>query len=283
MADNKKSEPKAPAEKKKPTSATLLAAAAQLEEQETGKKKNTALLRVGAFVLWALAAVAMYLPPIGELNLPFGAVRMLFMNCVTECVVDIVVAGVLVVLAAQLWKKANHIHPTKSHSPVVQFLWNQLGVIMAGVIFAPLAIILIRNSEKIDEKTKKIVAAVLAVVFIGASAASADYHPVTQDAVNEVLQEAEENGWTSEDLVYFTKYGYKYHYFADCQALKNSNTVDSGPLEEVAEGHHTDPCSFCVARAAKAAAEKGEALPGTVEEAVEEAVEGAVEALDPAA
>ena len=32
MADNKKSEPKAPAEKKKPTSATLLAAAAQLEE-----------------------------------------------------------------------------------------------------------------------------------------------------------------------------------------------------------------------------------------------------------
>ena len=35
--------------------------------------------------------------------------------------------------------------------------------------------------------------------------------------------------------------------------------------------------------AAKEAAEKGEALPGTVEEAVEEAVEGAVEALDPAA
>ena len=170
-------------------------------------------MRVGAFVLWALAAVAMYLPQIGELNLPFGAVRMLFMNMLTECIVDIVVAGVLVVLAAQLWKKANHIHPTKSHSPVVQFLWNQLGVIMAGIIFAPLAIILIRNNDKLDERTKKIVAAVLAVVFIGASAASADYHPVTQDAVNEVLEEAEENGWSSQDLVYFTKYGYKYHYY----------------------------------------------------------------------
>ena len=35
--------------------------------------------------------------------------------------------------------------------------------------------------------------------------------------------------------------------------------------------------------AAKEAAEKGEALTGTVEEAVEEAVEGAVESLDPAA
>ena len=233
MANKAPAGDKAPAEKKKPSSATLLAAAAQLEEQETGKKKNTALLRVGAFVLWALAAVAMYLPQIGELNLPFGAVRMLFMNNVTECIVDIVVAGVLVVLAAQLWKKANHIHPTTSHSPVFQFLWNQLGVIMAGVIFAPLAILLIRNNDKLDDKTKKIVAAVLAVVFIGASAASADYHPVTQDDVNEVLEEAQENGWTSSDLVYFTKYGYKYHYYEDCQAIKNSTTVSEGPLEEL--------------------------------------------------
>ena len=279
MANSNPAGNKAPAEKKKPTSATLLAAAAQLEEQETGKKKNTALLRVGAFVLWVLAAVAMYLPQIGNWNLPFGAVRMLFMNALTECIVDIVVAGVLVVVAAQLWKKANHIHPTKSHSPVVQFLWNQLGVIMAGVIFAPLAIILIRNNDKLDERTKKIVAAVLAVVFIGASAASADYHPVTQDAVNEVLQEAEENGWSSSDLVYFTKYGYKYHYYEDCQALKNSNTVASGALEEVAEGHHTDPCSFCVTRAAKEAADKGTDV---VTEAAE-AAEGALEAVTPAA
>ena len=283
MANKAPAGDKAPAEKKKPTSATLLAAAAQLEEQETGQKKNTLALRIGAFALWALAAVAMYLPQIGNTNLPFGAVRMLFMNAVTECVVDIVVAGVLVVVAAQLWKKANHIHPTKSHSPVVQFLWNQLGVIMAGIIFAPLAIILIRNNEKLDERTKKIVAAVLAVVFLGASAASADYHPVTQDAVDEVLQEAEENGWSSSDLVFFTKYGYKYHYYEDCQALKNSNTVASGALEEVAEGHHTDPCSFCVARAAKETAEKGTDVVAEAAEAVTETAEGALEALTPAA
>ena len=275
MADKKPAGDKAPAEKKKPTSATLLAAAAQLEEQETGQKKNTAILRVGAFVLWALAAVAMYLPQIGDTNWPFGAVRMLFMNNVTECVVDIVVAGVLVVIAAQLWKKANHIHPTKSHNAVIQFCWNQLGVIMAGIIFAPLAIILIRNNEKLDERTKKIVAAVLAVVFIGASAASADYHPVTQDAVDEVLEEAEENGWTSGDLVYFTKYGYKYHYYEDCQALKNSNTVDQGTLEEVAAGHHSDACSFCVARAAREADAARDTAEGAVEEALGEVLEPA--------
>ena len=275
MATKKPEGDTAPAEKKKPTSATLMAAAAQLEEQETGVKKNTVLLRVGAFVLWALAAVAMYLPQIGETNLPFGAVRMLFMGNQTECIIDIIVAGVLVVLAAQLWKKANHIHPVKSHNKFIQFCWNQLGVLMAGIIFAPLAIIMITKSDKIDERMKKIVSVVLAVVFLAASAGSADYHPVTQDDVNEVLAEAEENGWTSEDLVFFTKYGYKYHYYEDCQALKNSNTVTQGPLEEVVEGHHTDPCSFCVAWAAREG--KG------TDESVADVVEDALESIDPAA
>ena len=241
---------KKPAAKKGPTAAELKAAAAQLEEQETGKKKNTVLLRVAAFVLWALAAVAMYLPQIGEWNLPFGAVRMLFMNRTVETIVDIVVAAVLCVIAARLWVAANHIHPTKSHSPVVQFLWNQLGVIMAGVIFAPLAIILIVKSDKIDEKTKKLVAAVLAVVFVAASAASADYHPVTQDAVDAVLAEVGDYGITADSEVYFTTYGYKHHYFADCQAIRNSNNVESGSLQEAVETHHSDVCAFCARRAA---------------------------------
>ena len=153
MATKKPEGETAPAEKKKPTSAALHAAIAQLEEEETGQKKNTVLLRIGAFVLWALAAVAMYLPQIGEWNLPFGAVRMLFMNRTVETIVDIVVAAVLCVVAARLWVAANHIHPTKLHSPFLQFLWNQLGVVMAGIIFAPLAIILIFRSDKLDEKT----------------------------------------------------------------------------------------------------------------------------------
>ena len=245
MANNTPAGDKAPVEKKKPTSAALKAAIAQLEEQETGKKKNTALLRVFAFVLWALAAVAMYLPQIGQLNLPFGAMRMIFLNAIVEAVVDIVVAGVLVVLAAQLWKKANHIHPTKSHSPVIQFIWNQLGVLMAGIIFAPLAIIMILKSDKIEDKTKKIVAAVLAVVFVGAAAGSADYHPVTQDEVNEILAEADENGYTGD--TYWTKYGHSYHFSLECQSLRNSRRENlySGTLEEALEANRTDPCDFC--------------------------------------
>ena len=245
MAEKKPTGNKAPAEKKKPTSAALHAAIAQLEEEETGKRKNTALLRVGAFVLWALAAVAMYLPQIGQLNLPFGAVRMIFLNALTEAIVDIVVAGVLVVLAAQLWKKANHIHPTKAHSPVLQFIWNQLGVLMAGIIFAPLAIIMITKSDKIDERMKKIVSVVLAVVFLAAAAGSADYHPVTQDQVNEILEEADENGYTGD--AYWTKYGHSYHFSLECQALRNSKreNIYSGTLQEALDANRTDPCDFC--------------------------------------
>ena len=245
MANNQPAGDRTPAEKKKPTSAALHAAIAQLEEEESGKKKNTVLLRVGAFVLWALAAVAMYMPQIGQLNLPFGAMRMIFLNALTEAIVDIVVAGVLVVLAAQLWKKANHIHPTKSHSPVVQFIWNQLGVLMAGVIFAPLAIIMIVKNDKIDERMKKIVTVVLAVVFLAAAAGSADYHPVTQDEVNEILAEADENGYTGD--TYWTKYGHSYHFSLECQTLRNSKSENlySGTLEEALAANRTDACDFC--------------------------------------
>ena len=234
-----------PDKKKKPTSAALKAAIAQLEEEETGKKKNTVLLRVCAFVLWALAAVAMYLPQIGQLDLPFGAVRMVFLGALVETIVDIVAAGVLVVLAALLWKKANHIHPTKSHSPVVQFIWNQLGVLMAGIIFAPLAIIMILRSDKIEERMKKIVAAVLAVVFLAAAAGSADYHPVTQDQVNAILAEADENGYTGD--AYWTKYGHSYHFSLDCHTLRNSKreNIYSGTLQEALDANRTDPCDFC--------------------------------------
>ena len=271
MADKKTP---APAAKKKPTAADLKAAAAQLEEQETGVKKNTLILRIIAFVLWALAAVAMYLPQIKDTDLPFGAVRMLFLGNVTECIIDIVVAGVLCVVAARLWVKANHIHPTKSHSPVIQFIWNQLGVILAGVIFAPLVIILLQKNDKLDAKTKKLVSAVLAVVFLAAAAGSADYHPTTQDKVDEVLAEYAEDGFDifSDSTVYVTRYGYKHHYYEDCQALKNSNTVQAVTLQEAVEGRHYDVCHYCSKRAGDAALENS-AVTDTVQDVLEAVTE----------
>ena len=258
MAEKKPPEKSSAPAKKQPTAAALKAAVAQLEEKESGKKKNTALMRAGAFVLWALAAIAMYLPQLGTWELPFGASRMLFLGNTLEAVIDIVVAGVLCVCAALLWKKANHIHPTKSHNKTVQFIWNQLGVIMAGIIFIPLAIIMIVKADKLDKKTKQIVAAVLAVVFLATGFLSADYHPVTQDEVDEIIAEAEAEGiYTGEAL--WTKYGHCYHFSEDCQSLRNTQEQNlfTGTLEDAMDSNRTSACSFCAVEAAAAEAGSG--------------------------
>jgi len=264
----------------KPSAAALRAAAAQAEEQESGKRTNTALWRVFAFLLWALAGIAMYCPQIGELELPFGACRMLFLDCVTECIVDIVVAGVLCLIAAYLWKKANHIHPTESHNKIVQIVWNQLGVVMAGIIFAPLAYIIIKKSDKLDEKTRNTVLGVLTAVFLGTAAGSADYHPVTQDEVNEVLSEAQGEGFNTGDVCW-TKYGKSYHFSNECKTLARSKAenISHGSLEEALNANRHDACDFC----AKSDAAKQNALKeakGAVKEAASEAKEAVKNAAD---
>ena len=89
-----------------------------------------------------------------------------------------------------------------------------------------------------------------------------------------MLEEWNEDGFSvsSDSTVYVTRYGYKHHYYEDCQALKNSNTVQAVTLQEAVEGHHSDVCSFCATRAAKEAGVDGAAE-----------VQEALEAIQPAA
>ena len=246
-----------PAEAKKPSAAALKAALAQMEEQETGKKKNTVLWRVLAFVMWALAIVAMYLPQIGNLELPFGAFRIFVLNynnlhgtpllCV---IIDVVVAVALCIGAALLWKKANHIHPVKSHNKIAQFIWNQLGLIMAFLIFFVIGLVLILKNDKLDAKTKKIAIAALAAITLLVGSVSADYHPVTQDEVDKVTQEYNIDA-QDPDGCYWTTYGRKYHLFDDCQALSNTSAenLHHTSLQEAWEANRGELCSFCAKRA----------------------------------
>ena len=94
----------------------------------------------------------------------------------------------------------------------------------------------------------------LALVFVGASAGSADYHPVTQDKVDETVQhlteEAEGYGFTDGDGVRWTKYGNCYHIFSDCQSIRNSNpdNCTDGTIEEAVESNRARLCSFCIKR-----------------------------------
>lgn len=252
-------EKKAPAKKaeepKKPSAAALKAALAQMEEQETGKKKNTVLWRVLSFVMWALAIVAMYLPQLGDLELPFGAMRMLVLKNYTPMIIDIVVAVALCIGAALLWKKANHIHPVKSHNKVVQFVWNQLGLIMAFLIFFVIGLVLILKNDKLDAKTKKIAIAALAAITLLVGGVSADYHPVTQDEVDKVTQEY--NIDTQDpDGCFWTTYGKKYHLYGNgedgCPALRNTTdeNLHHTSLQEAWDNNRGELCSFCAKKAA---------------------------------
>ena len=238
-------------EKKKPTAAALEAALAQMKEEETGKKKNTVLWRVLAVVMWVLAIFAMYLPQIGNAELPFGAIRMLVLKNYGVMIIDIIVALALCIGAALLWKKANHIHPVKSHNKVVQFIWNQLGVIMAFLIFFVIGLILILRNEEMDSKTKKLAILALAVITLIVGSVSADYHPVTQDEVDMITNEY--NIDTEDpDGCYWTTYGRKYHLYADCQALSNTTeeNLHQTSLQEAWDNNRGDLCSFCARRAA---------------------------------
>jgi hypothetical protein len=118
---------------------------------------------------------------------------------------------------------------------------------------------------------KKIVSVVLAVVFLAAAAGSADYHPVTQDQVNEILEEADENGYTGD--AYWTKYGHSYHFSLDCQTLRNSKreNIYSGTLQEALDANRTDPCDFCAEGALAKQAAQAEAAAEEVPAAEEPA------------
>lgn len=255
---NKAPEKKAPAkqaeEAKKPSAAALKAALAQAEERETGKKKNTVLWRVLAFVMWALAIVAMYLPQIGDLELPFGALRMLVLKNYLPMIIDIVVAVALCIGAALLWKKANHVHPVKSHNKIVQFIWNQLGLIMAFLIFFVIGLILILKNDKLEAKTKKLAILVLAIITLIVGGVSADYHPVTQDEVDKITNDYHLDT-TDPEGCYWTTYGRKYHLYGNdedgCPALRNTTdeNLHHTSLQEAWENNRGELCSFCAKKA----------------------------------
>lgn len=215
-------------------------------------------LRVGAIVLWILALAC-------EVGAFFVLNRMALNNFnlqLTDPMVLlfgglIILDAILCVVAAQLWKKSNRIRPCLNNSAFVRTLWHQLGVIMAMVCLLPIGIIfLLKSKDMKNKKLRTILLVALALIFAGTTAASVDYKQPTPEEVQE-LQEAV--GATDETTVYWTKWGKSYHMDENCQALRNSTTVTSGPLggvddegnivdmggESAFENNRFDPCDFC--------------------------------------
>ncbi|MBR5502441.1 MAG: hypothetical protein IKV55_05355, partial [Oscillospiraceae bacterium] len=89
------------------------------------------------------------------------------------------------------------------------------------------------------------VAIVLALVFLATAGVSADYNPVTQDEVDQIVAQADELGFG--DAALWTRYGKSYHFDANCQALARTSEANlfEGTLQEALASNRTDACDFC--------------------------------------
>lgn len=251
-AESKKSAPKAPASKQTPKKAPAVKAEEPEEavEQEApasgGEKGSVKGLRIGAIILWVLAlaaeAGAFFAFSFAMRNSAQNWTDPEFLLMIGALVLD----AIFCIVAAQLWKKSNRIKPCLSNSKLARTLWHQLGVIMVLVCFLPIGIFLLAKSDKLNKKTKTILIALLAVLFVGAGAASADYHQPSDEQIAQLQQEAAaESDYTGS--VYWTRYGKSYHFDPDCQALARTSPENlfSGTLDEAFEAHRYDPCDFC--------------------------------------
>lgn len=221
------------------------AAPARKKEQnvvEAKPVKGSALgYRIGAAVLWLLAIVCEVLAIMALLknfNIRFTGNGNT--NMVITLIIFIVLDLVFAIVAAQLWKKANHIDPPSEKNKFTFYLISELGVIMACICFIPLIIILLKNN-KLNKKSKLIVTLVAVAALLIAGFASADYNPISAEQKEQAEQQITDN-------VYWTPFGHKYHLDLDCGSIANSGTVYEGTVKESIESGRTSICSFCANR-----------------------------------
>ena len=204
---------------------------------------STVGLRIGACVLWLLAIVCeafaimvlmeYYIPPFN-------------MNAMTFLIIMIVLDMALAIIAAQLWKKANHIKPmSEKRGKFLFYLWNELGVIMAIICFLPLIIFLLKD-KKLDKKTKIIATVVAIVAMLVAGVASAEFNPISAEE-----KKSAENLITQD--VCWTAGGHKYHIDDNCQSIRNSDYY-KGTVKEAIESGKGTLCAFCAREVNEAAA-----------------------------
>lgn len=127
-------------------------------------------------------------------------------------IVAIVVIGVLAIVGALLWKRANDADPASQSQPVKFFIQNQLGAFIAVLAFLPL-ILFIFTSKNIDKGQKTIAGTAAIVVAVVAVLFGIDYNPPSVEQYNVESNRIIE--LTGADEVAWVKGGGVYHICAD--------------------------------------------------------------------
>ena len=208
------------------------------EEMHAVRNGSALPFRIGSAVLWVLGIVCEIMAVLvmnGTLFLPGPGAS-------TWLIIFLVVDLVMVVIGSQLWKRANHLAPASKENKLSYWVQTDLGVIVAAIAFAPVILLLLTNKD-LDKGTKK-AGAIVAAIALGAAVASGiDYHPATQEDLDQA--EAGAAVLSDDGLAYWTPFGEVYHFNPDCQYLKNSGTIYSGTVQDALDAKRTRGCSGC--------------------------------------
>ncbi|MBQ0037308.1 MAG: hypothetical protein KBS74_01405 [Clostridiales bacterium] len=199
--------------------------------------QSTTGLRVGAIVLWVAALafeILALMLLLGKINLHIG-------STLTQLIIMLVLDLVCVIIGAQLWKKANHIHPASEENKATFWLWNNMGVIVCTLCFLPFIILALTNKNA-DKKTKTIAAVVAVIALLIGGVASYDWNPVSVEQQQAAMQAL------GNSDVFWSPYGHVYHTHDDCQSLNQSDELTYGTVEEAIAANRTRLCAFCAKR-----------------------------------
>ena len=208
------------------------------EEMHVARNGSALPFRIGAAVLWVLGIVCEVMAVLvmnGTLFLPGPGAS-------TWLIIFLVVDLVLVVIGSQLWKHANHVAPASKENKLAYWVQTDLGVIVAAIAFAPVILLMLTNKD-LDKDTKKVGTIVAAIALVAAVASGIDYHPATQEDLDQA--EAGAAVLSDDGRADWTPFGEVYHFNPDCQYLKNSGTIYSGTVQDALDAKRTRGCSGC--------------------------------------
>lgn len=197
---------------------------------------NTAGLRAGAIILWALA-LGMEVVAFLVFN---GTFAFSFMPSLAQIIAALVIDLIFVIIGSQLWKKANHIKPASEKNKLTFWLWNNMGVIVCAVAFIPF-VILALTDKKADKKTKAIATVVAIIALLIGGLFSYDFNPVSEEQQQAAME-------AISDDVYWSPFGKVYHTHEDCHSLNQSDELTYGTVEQAIAAGRTRLCSFCADR-----------------------------------
>jgi hypothetical protein len=164
----------------------------------------------------------------------------------TILIILIVVNLILAIVGSTLWKKSNRLDPASEKETVKFFIQNQLGAIMGVLAFLPL-VILIFMSKDLSGKEKGIAGSIAAIALLIAGISGVDFNPASIEQYTEQTREIEilNNG---NNLVYWTKYGTRYHLYTECYHINKDATSEiiEGSVASARELKNiTELCKTC--------------------------------------